>query len=426
MRGEDRVAAASLSKLSQRADGATDLQVVPLEKREAVVVRLGLLALRILRVQHRFRQPAEFGGRKHARRASATGGRRLAHTARRERRTHRLGGVAVLHDNACTPPLHGSRAAPRKANAPSRSRTISGLRDAPRFTVCKIRRSLVSIRQNTAPVKERMRMLQEVDDLREEGNELDALLVTLGEADWSGPRPSSSGPHSTSSVTFTTRIAVRSPHSRAARPFRRKPPPCARSSSAAEACAISLAKRSGRSTARRMRQLWRDTVPRHVRPIRRPGSKARLPWFGPDMGLRMFTTARQMETWAHAQDIYDLLQRPRRYTDRLRNIAHIGASTFGWTFANRHLPLPGPRALRQAHGAVGRDLGMERSRRRKPRGRLRGGVLPRGDAESQRRRHRRSWSSASLPSNGWRSHNASPATRRILLRRELEPGRRAR
>src|SRR5262249_44190932 len=27
--------------------------------------------------------------------------------------------------------------------------------------------------------------------------------------------------------------------------------------------------------------------------------KRRLPWFGPDMGVRMFTTARLMETWAH-------------------------------------------------------------------------------------------------------------------------------
>src|SRR5206468_11510841 len=32
-------------------------------------------------------------------------------------------------------------------------------------------------------------MLQEVDDLREEGNELGALLETLGEADWTRPTP---------------------------------------------------------------------------------------------------------------------------------------------------------------------------------------------------------------------------------------------
>ena len=60
------------------------------------------------------------------------------------------------------------------------------------------------------------------------------------------------------------------------------------------------------------------------------------------MGLRMFATARQMETWAHGQAIYDLLGETREATDQLRNIAEIGVRTYGWTFANRGLPVPGP------------------------------------------------------------------------------------
>jgi uncharacterized protein (TIGR03084 family) len=67
----------------------------------------------------------------------------------------------------------------------------------------------------------------------------------------------------------------------------------------------------------------------------------RLKWAGPDMGLRMFTTARQMETWAHGQAVYDMLGVTRVATDRLRNIAEIGVRTYGWTFANRQLPVPG-------------------------------------------------------------------------------------
>jgi len=66
----------------------------------------------------------------------------------------------------------------------------------------------------------------------------------------------------------------------------------------------------------------------------------RVPWFGPDMGARMFATARQMETWSHGQDIYDLLKRPRHNTDRIKNIAVIGVRTFGWTFANRREEIP--------------------------------------------------------------------------------------
>lgn len=68
---------------------------------------------------------------------------------------------------------------------------------------------------------------------------------------------------------------------------------------------------------------------------------SRLPWAGPGMGVRMFATARQMEIWAHGQEIYDVLGLDRAPTDRLRNIATIGVKTYGWTFANRKLPLPG-------------------------------------------------------------------------------------
>jgi len=68
----------------------------------------------------------------------------------------------------------------------------------------------------------------------------------------------------------------------------------------------------------------------------------RLKWAGPDMGVRMFATARQMETWAHGQAIYDLMGVARTPADRLRNIAEIGARTYGWTFANRKQAVPGP------------------------------------------------------------------------------------
>lgn len=68
---------------------------------------------------------------------------------------------------------------------------------------------------------------------------------------------------------------------------------------------------------------------------------ARLPWAGPDMGVRMFTTARQMETWAHGQAIYDVLgiARPAA-APRLRNIAEIGVRTFAWAYRNRGLEVP--------------------------------------------------------------------------------------
>lgn len=68
----------------------------------------------------------------------------------------------------------------------------------------------------------------------------------------------------------------------------------------------------------------------------------RLTWAGPDMGIKMFATARLMETWAHSWAIYDLLGVPKQSTDRIRHIATIGARTYGWTFANRQQQVPGP------------------------------------------------------------------------------------
>lgn len=87
---------------------------------------------------------------------------------------------------------------------------------------------------------------------------------------------------------------------------------------------------------------WISTCRTMARQLGESDPGRRLPWFGPDMGVRMFTTARLMETWAHGQEIYDLVGATRAPTDRLRHIATIGVKTFGWTFANRRLEPPGP------------------------------------------------------------------------------------
>lgn len=68
--------------------------------------------------------------------------------------------------------------------------------------------------------------------------------------------------------------------------------------------------------------------------------RARLGWYGPPMSARSFVTARLMETWAHGQDIWDVMRRRRPGSARLKHIAHLGVGTFGWTFVNRGLPVP--------------------------------------------------------------------------------------
>jgi uncharacterized protein (TIGR03084 family) len=69
--------------------------------------------------------------------------------------------------------------------------------------------------------------------------------------------------------------------------------------------------------------------------------KARVKWAGPDMSARSKITARLMETWAHGQEVYDVLGVKRVDTDRIKNIAMLGIKTFGWTFSCRGLEMPG-------------------------------------------------------------------------------------
>ena len=95
---------------------------------------------------------------------------------------------------------------------------------------------------------------------------------------------------------------------------------------------------------------WEALSDRLVQALAGLDPKARLPWYGPMMSARSFATARLMETWAHGQDVWDVLARRRVATARLKHIAHIGVTTFGWSFVNRQRPVPAqaPRVELQA------------------------------------------------------------------------------
>ncbi len=85
---------------------------------------------------------------------------------------------------------------------------------------------------------------------------------------------------------------------------------------------------------------WRGVHEQLVAALAQLDPKARLGWYGPPMSARSFATARLMETWAHGQDVWDAVRRRRPGSPRLRHIAHLGVTTFGWTFVNRKLPPP--------------------------------------------------------------------------------------
>nr|WP_321362033.1 TIGR03084 family metal-binding protein [uncultured Hyphomonas sp.] len=69
--------------------------------------------------------------------------------------------------------------------------------------------------------------------------------------------------------------------------------------------------------------------------------KVRLKWAGPSMSARSSITARLMETWAHGQEVYDVLGAERVDEDRIRNIVVLGVNTYGWTYQVRKEETPG-------------------------------------------------------------------------------------
>lgn len=67
---------------------------------------------------------------------------------------------------------------------------------------------------------------------------------------------------------------------------------------------------------------------------------ARVPWFGPPMSAASSLTARIMETWAHAQDVFDTVGAVHEPSLRLRHVAHIGVGARAFSYAVRGRTMP--------------------------------------------------------------------------------------
>ncbi len=87
-------------------------------------------------------------------------------------------------------------------------------------------------------------------------------------------------------------------------------------------------------------KLWHDYYNHMIGDYEGVDPKKRLKWAGPDMSVLSSVTARLMETWSHAQAIYDVLGAVRQDKDHIKNVAVIGNNTFGWTFINRGEEVP--------------------------------------------------------------------------------------
>lgn len=88
---------------------------------------------------------------------------------------------------------------------------------------------------------------------------------------------------------------------------------------------------------------WAEYYPDMAKRFHAADPEKRVKWAGPDMSVRSSIIARQMEHWAHAQAVFDVLGVDRINADRVKNVAHIGVTTFSWSFRVRGVQPPAPK-----------------------------------------------------------------------------------
>ena len=185
-------------------------------------------------------------------------------------------------------------------------------------------------------------MMQESLDLRAEADELRAFLATLGADDWAKPTLFMrwTSWDVVAHLHFFDRVSLLALTDEGAFAAKRKD--MIASFTKGETNAEMARREFGPLEPGELLERWHATCREMADQLGRSDPKRRIPWFGPDMGVRMFTTARFMEVWAHGQEVYDLMRVRRTHSDRIKNIAVIGMKTFAWTFVNRGLEVPGP------------------------------------------------------------------------------------
>ena len=87
-------------------------------------------------------------------------------------------------------------------------------------------------------------------------------------------------------------------------------------------------------------EMWREFYEEMTPRFSVADPKKRVKWMGPDMSARSSISARHMETWAHAQELYDSLGVDRVNQDRIKNIVIIGNNTFKWSYTVNKKPIP--------------------------------------------------------------------------------------
>lgn len=190
------------------------------------------------------------------------------------------------------------------------------------------------------PTRERADLLAVLlADLAAEGNALDAVVAHLEDTAWMTPTPAEGW-------TVATQIAHLHWADEQALHALHDPEAFAAGVAGVRDRLPVLVDEEARTRANaapeRLLESWRTGRSELARRLADRPDGARIPWFGPPMGVVSLATARLMETWAHGLDVTDALSLPPIVSRRLRHVADLGVRTRD--FAHGQHGVPAPRA----------------------------------------------------------------------------------
>ncbi|WP_193776334.1 TIGR03084 family metal-binding protein [Streptomyces sp. E2N166] len=176
-----------------------------------------------------------------------------------------------------------------------------------------------------------------IDDLREESEELDALVARLSPEQWAltTPAPGWTVAHQIAHLAWTDRSALLAVTDEDG--FRVL---VEQALAAPGRYVDDGAEEGARRAPAELLAAWREGRTALDKALRESAPGARFPWYGPPMAAASMATARLMETWAHGLDVADTLGVTRPPTDRLRHIARIGVRARDFAYATHGLTPP--------------------------------------------------------------------------------------
>ncbi|WP_411091866.1 TIGR03084 family metal-binding protein [Streptomyces sp. 049-1] len=176
-----------------------------------------------------------------------------------------------------------------------------------------------------------------IDDLRDESEELDALVAGLAPGEWriASPAPGWTVAHQVAHLAWTDRAALLAVTDEDG--FRGL---VEQALAAPDRYVDDGAEEGARQEPDELLAAWRAGRTALDGALRAAAPGARFPWYGPPMAAASMATARLMETWAHGLDIADALGVVRPPTDRLRHVARIGVRARDFAYAAHGLTPP--------------------------------------------------------------------------------------